>query len=166
MSLIGLKDSYRHSKNKYFRDWMLSIIIAGVVLALTGCGSTKSVKFKFISELEANNGHPLHILLRSVESSQFLTEDYNAVADLVHATPTDPGVIEAYTIFPGNKLKVKIKIGKEEKTPIAIYGFFSDPDQWKILLDQPLESKYKVMIEGNNMILKTGSNIPIIGRFF
>ena len=90
-----LEKKYSNFKISRFCNQILMI---AMILIITGC-STKSVKLEFKADPDTNNGQPLCILLRSVNTSQFLTEGYNDVAGIVYSTPVDPSIIDSYLIL-------------------------------------------------------------------
>lgn len=131
------------------------VLLAFAFLLGTGCGAKKPVmKFSVKADETSNNGQPVYMVVRTVNSSDFVSEDYQSVADLIMKNPPDQTVLLTQLILPDRK--TKFKIDKPDNRSLAVYCMFTDPDQWKVFLDKPLEKKYTFILENSNVTLKKG----------
>ena len=144
--------------NRYIRRWMRAlvsiIILVGVIACVSGCGKKQvpppQIKFTIKSKDDTNGGRPFYLTIRNVNANQFLTDTYQGVADMIFSDPPSPTVLAAQAIVPGEKQKIKVP--KPDQNDVGIYCFFTDPsDPWKILLQQPLADKYKIVLDLNKI---------------
>ena len=129
----------------------LLFLVAAAVLLSGGCSAkTPEVKFKIKSDKITNEGQPVYILIRTISGSEFVTDDYDSIAALFHSQPTDESILSTEFVIPGKTKKIIIK--KPDGKDIGVYGMFTNPQaQWKLLIQEPLEKKY-VIVLGNNDI--------------
>jgi len=122
-----------------------------MICFISGCGGMGSnVRLKFAADLNANNGKPFYIVIRKVTKTNFLVDSYNEVAGMVYSDPQDESLLAWQVMLPGQKKE--IKVGKPDNLSIGIYGLFTTPGQnWKVMLNSPLESKYKVDLQNNSL---------------
>lgn len=108
--------------------WLLVALIA------SGCGAphlTVNVR----SPAGTNQGRPLYMVVRTVDSKKYLSETYSDVAAKVVAP--DDSVIETAVVYPGGEKSLRVKIPKE--TSVAVSFLFTSPDgAWQALLDAPV----------------------------
>ena len=131
----------------------LMFILACMVMVTSGCSSkTPEVSFKIKSQRMANEGQPVYILVRTINGSEFVTDDYDSIAALFHAYPTDESILSTEFIIPG-KTK-KFTVTKPDGKDIGVYCMFTKPEaQWKLLLQKPLDKKYVIVLENNEVQL-------------
>lgn len=146
------------SSNIYTRTLMRVLIngifLASVISGVSGCGKKQvappQIKFTIKSKDNTNAGRPFYIAIRNVNANQFLTDTYQGVAEEIFSDPPSPSVLAAQAIVPGEKLKIKVP--KPDQNDVGIYCFFTDPsDPWKVLLQQPLADKYKIVLDMNRI---------------
>jgi hypothetical protein len=130
------------------------LFVAGLIAGVSGCGkkqiSPPKIKFTIKSQDDTNAGRPFYIAIRNVNANQFLTDTYQGVAEKIFSDPPSPSVLAAQAVVPGEKLKIKVL--KPDQNDVGIYCFFTDPsDPWKILLQQPLADKYKILLDVNKI---------------
>lgn len=131
------------------------VFIALALLLCTGCGAKKpTMKFSVKADETSNYGQPVYLVVRTVNSSDFVSQDYQSVADLIMQNPPDETVLLTQLILPDRK--TKFKIDKPDNRSLAVYCMFTDPDQWKVFLEKPLDKKYTFILENNNVSLKKG----------
>lgn len=108
--------------------WLLAALLA------SGCGSphlTVNVR----STAGTNQGRPLYMVVRTVDSKKYLSETYSDVAAKVVAP--DDSVIETAVVYPGGEKSLRMKI--PEETSVAVSFLFTAPDgAWQALLDAPV----------------------------
>lgn len=136
--------------------------LAGVLFAvvlmffLSGCSKKRppppQMFFHVQSDTVTNNGQLFYFVSRNITDKQFLTDDYQMVANMVFADPPEKTIIRSHVILPGTKQQLQIE--QPEENPLALYFFFTEPgDQWKRLLDQPLAKDYDIKIEKNTVTI-------------
>ncbi len=120
-----------------------------LLTCLSGCGASK-IKIVFDPASDSNYGQPVYVVVRKVTRKKFLVENYNTIADMVIADSKDEDILALKVLLPGEKTKIKIE--KPAESAIGIYGMFSSPENsWKILLNDPLEKKYKILLNADNI---------------
>ena len=139
---------------KRFLKILVFLLLAGFVTISSGCGTKIPViKFKVKSEASVNQGQPVFLLIRTINGPEFVTDDYQAIADMFNASPFNATVISSEFIIPGDTKKFKIK--KPDDKSIGIYCMFTKPDgQWKVLVQKPLEKNYTIYLENNELRIK------------
>lgn len=127
------------------------ILVALLVLLGAGCGAkAPTVQFKVKSDKVVNDGQPVYLLVRTIDGSEFVTDDYDAIAALFHAYPTDGSIVSTEFIIPG-KTK-KFVISKPDNKDLGVYCMFTKPEaQWKLLIQKPLNKKYVILLENNEI---------------
>ena len=127
------------------------LIIVGV---LCGCaGSKDSVKKEYITlyinpDSSVNSERPVYIVIRKANIKNFLAEEYDAIVDMVHAEPPDETLLAWRILLPGQQ--EKIEVVKPDKASIGVYVLFTNPgENWKMILEIPLESEYKINLKNN-----------------
>jgi hypothetical protein len=105
-----------------------------VALLASACGAphlTVNVR----SPAGTNQGRPLYMVVRTVDSKKYLSETYADVAAKVVAP--DDSVIETAVVYPGGEKSLRVKI--PEETSVAVSFLFTAPDgAWQALLDAPV----------------------------
>lgn len=122
-------------------------------LGLTGCGKKVPViKFKVKSNDSVNGGQPVYLLIRTINGPEFVTDDYQTIVDFFNESPMNNTVISTEFIIPGGTKKFTVK--KPDDSNIAVYCMFTNPEnQWKILIQKPLEKKYVIRLDNNALQL-------------
>jgi hypothetical protein len=121
--------------------------------SLHGCGGPKvipkeQVTFYIAPDSSVNDQRPVYIVFRKVNTKSFLTENYDAIADMVYADPPDESLLAWQVLMPGQNEKVLVT--KPEKLSIGVYVLFTQPgERWKMLLEKPLEPEYRITIKKN-----------------
>lgn len=88
-----------------------------------------------------NDSTPIHFLVREVDTQQYRTESYDAVAMLV--AQRDPGVLRAKVLYAKNKaISERMWIKTPGKKAVAVYFLFTRPQgPWKILFEPPFPTQ-------------------------
>jgi hypothetical protein len=108
--------------------WLLAALLAG------GCGPAH-LTVNVRSPAGINQGRPLYMVVRAVDSKKYLSETYSEVAAKVVAP--DDSVIETAVVYPGGERSLRVKIPDE--TSVAVSFLFTSPDgAWQALLDTPV----------------------------
>lgn len=128
------------------------VLMAGMFY---GCGKgtvkKEMITFQIMPDRTINDEQPVYILIRKVNKTEFLTENYNGIADTVFANPPDESVLARLMLLPGQN--EKISVTKPDKDDLGVYAFFARPgDQWKLLLEKPLKSAYKLNVKYNELM--------------
>ncbi|WP_035240853.1 hypothetical protein [Desulfobacter vibrioformis] len=125
------------------------LVMIMLLMAAFGCSSkVPTIKFKVTSEKITNEGQPVYLLIRTLKGSEFVTDDYDTIAALVHASPTDDSIVSTEFIIPGRTRK--LTVSKPDDKDLGVYCLFTKPDaQWKLLLQKPLKKKYVIRLENN-----------------
>jgi hypothetical protein len=120
----------------------------------SGCGTkTPVIKFKVKSNSSVNEGQPVYLLIRTINGPEFVTDDYQTIVDLFNASPFNDTVISNEFIIPGDTKKFVVT--KPDDKNLGVYCMFTKPDgQWKILIQKPLEKKYVIVLENNELKIK------------
>ena len=134
-----------------YRPAVLSILMAVLLLLSTGCSSkSPTVKFRVKSEKHTNEGQPVYLLVRTIDGSEFVTDDYDTIATLFHTIPTDASIVSKEFIIPGDTKK--FVISKPDNKDLGVYCMFTRPNaQWKLLIQKPLKKKYVLLLENNEV---------------
>ena len=126
-----------------------------VFLFLAGCSSPPEppppLTFYVDPGLEANDGHLVYMIVRSVNEKQFIDETYQMVASKVFPLTEDPTLLGVHPISPGEKREIEMT--GPAKGPVAVYFMFTDPGPfWKTLLNTPLSSSYGISLPSHNTV--------------
>lgn len=126
-----------------------TLVLLLIMGSLCGCAG-KGITFRIMPDESTNNGQPLYIVIREVNKKSFLIEDYEEIADLLHADPPDESLLAWHVVLPGKKEKIKVE--RPIKSDVGIYGMFTRPEEnWKIMLERPLRPKYEIIIRDNSL---------------
>lgn len=124
-------------------------VMIGLLGLLAGCG-IPMLQLTVTADGDVNQQRTFYMLVRTVDSKQYLTESYAAVAAQV-VTP-DASVL-ASAILP-SRTPVPLKIPITDAKPLAIYFLFTTPaGDWKTLLEPPLP-KHLMIALGPGRIAK------------
>jgi hypothetical protein len=108
----------------------------------------EQVTFHIAPNASVNNQRPVYIVFRKVNTKNFLTESYDNIADMVYADPPDESLLAWHILMPGQNEKVLVT--KPDKLSLGVYVLFTQPgEKWKMLLEKPLKSEYKISIQKN-----------------
>ena len=122
--------------------WLRAVGLA-LVLGAVGCGpSHLTVRVKAPSGV--NQGRPLHMVVRTVDAKQYLTEYYADVAKrVVHP---DDSVVRTLVVYPGTRAETRVKV--PEDASLAVSFLFTTPDgAWQVLLDAPVPGEVDIELE-------------------
>lgn len=144
----ALKRCHRWS-SKHAARFMQTLVMM-LLCTLVGVGCATSMRVQVQSSKDTNDGKPLYMLVRAVDSRALVSESYADASALVFTTKKDPSVKHVQAIMPGTEINVTIPT--PESSDIALYFFYTHPgDQWRIPLTQPLPSDIVVEL-GSNQI--------------
>src|SRR4051812_9486988 len=133
--------------------------VPGAALALlAGCASGH-INLSVKSPAGTNMDRPMYMLVRKVDSKQFLNESYPEAAARV-GFPDASVLMPPAVIYPGTIQNFEIPVPKDG--PVAIYFLFTAPDgNYQFLLTPPLPPSGEVELY-QNRILKdpTTSSVP------
>ncbi len=131
-------------------------IIILICMFCSGCGGKKipMVELSVTADKTSNNGQPVYLVVRTVNSTDFVSEDYQSVAGMIMRNPPAKTVLSTNFILPGKKKKIEFT--KPDNRSIAVYCMFTKPDQWKMFLQKPLKKKYKLILKKNSISFKKG----------
>ncbi len=121
--------------------------------SINGCGGAKAVPkeqvtFHIVPDASVNDQQPVYMVIRKVNKKNFLTENYDAIADMVYAEPPDESLLTWSILMPGKN--ETILVAKPDTLSIGVYVLFTQPgEKWKMLLEKPLGSEYKIDIKNN-----------------
>jgi hypothetical protein len=120
-----------------FIGWLFAALLAG------GCAPTHlTVNVK--SPPGANQGRPLYMVVRAVDSKQYMVETYADVAAKV--VNPDESVLQTTVVYPGTVKRVRVKLPPE--LPVAISFLFTTPDgAWQQLLDVPIPERVDLELQ-------------------
>lgn len=111
----------------------------------------EEITFFIESDLDANDGQPLGMMIREVTSKEFLTDGYDEIAGMAYTDPKDESLLDWRILLPGKSEEVKIV--KPSKSDIGIYCLFTQPgENWRIMLKNPFGSEYKIIVRKNNLV--------------
>ncbi len=137
-----------------------------LLVLLAGCSNTPDppppLAFYVNPSFEANDGHLVYMVVRSVNEKQFIDETYAMVAAKVFPLTEDPTLLGVHPIIPGEKKEIELT--GPAKGPVAVYFMFTDPGPfWKTLLQTPLDTKYGIELPSHNTV-KVGDAPNIFSR--
>jgi hypothetical protein len=142
-----------------FFSWHSARVFSIIVFVLVaggfyGCfGSKDAMKKEMITftinpDSSANDERPVYIVIRKADIKNFLADDYDAIVDMVQAEPQDESILAWRVLLPGQQ--EKIEVIKPDKLSLGVYVLFTSPgEKWKMMLEKPLESEYKINIKRN-----------------
>ena len=152
MNCFSGKDFQRNFLLKWSKRLTGSILILGILIGCNGC-FFKHITLTVRSNVDANKGQPVYLMVRSVTAKEFLTESYQDIANKLFVD-TDPSILAYQVILPGQKQKIKIE--EPGDTPLGVYCLFTQPgDQWKMMLPQPLHFRYQITLEEDRIVEKS-----------
>ncbi len=149
----------RHAEKNIVSRLEKRIIITIAILVIStfigGCGKKRipppQITFTIKSNEETNQGRLFYVAIRSVNSNQFLIETYQGAASMIYTDPPDPSILARRVILPGEKQKIKVV--KPDQNQVGLYFFFTDPgDPWRVMIEQPLDDKYKIALDKNRIV--------------
>ena len=127
---------------------MLLRWLVALTAMLLGACAPSHLNLSVRSPAGSNQGRPLYMLVRKVDSKQYASESYSEVASKV--VDPDESVLQREVIYPGTLRRVQVKLPAE--SPLAVYFLFTTPDgAWKMLLEPPVKSSLDIELEGNRM---------------
>jgi hypothetical protein len=117
--------------------WLFAVLLA------VGCAPTHfTVNVK--SPPGANQGRPLYMVIRAVDSKQYMVETYADVAAKV--VNPDDSVLQTTVVYPGTVKRIRVKLPPE--MPVAISFLFTTPDgAWQELLDVPVPERIDLELQ-------------------
>ena len=108
------------------------------------------MKFRVTSLPETNDGRAVHAVIKSVTPQEFLTDSYESMVDAAYSNPPADGVLRSFAIVPGQTKTISLE--KEPQKAIGVYFLFSEPgEQWKLLMPQPIRSKYNFKLDKDSV---------------
>ncbi|WP_052420317.1 hypothetical protein [Hyalangium minutum] len=123
-----------------------------VALLASGCASNH-ITVHVKPSAGTNQGRPMYMVVRTVDSKKYLSETYTDVVAKV-VTPDD-SVLETSVVYPGAEKSLKIKV--PEESAVAVSFLFTAPDgAWQALVDAPLPGS--VNFELLESRIKTSAN--------
>ncbi len=133
---------------------VLLVLLLVCTVGLMGCGKKVPViHFKVKSNNSVNGGQPVYLLIRTINGPEFVTDDYQTIVDFFNESPLNNTVISTDFIIPGGTKKITVK--KPDDRDIAVYCMFTNPeDQWKVLIQKPLEKKYVIRLDNNALLVE------------
>lgn len=127
------------------------LVVLVSLLWLIGTGaacSSDSLYLVVRSPADMNAGRPIRMLVRAVDSQQYVDESYTTVSDKV--VLKDDSVLHSAVVYPNVPLKAEIKWPSSKN--IAVYFFFTTPGQrWKTLLEMPLPHTADITLGRDNI---------------
>ncbi|HEX8701262.1 MAG TPA: hypothetical protein VF815_20725 [Myxococcaceae bacterium] len=121
--------------------WLFAALLA------SGCAPTHFT-VNVTSPPGANQGRPLYMVVRAVDSKQYMVETYADVAAKV-VNPDDM-VLQTTVVYPGTVKRVRVKMPPE--MPVAISFLFTTPDgAWQQLLDVPVPERIDLELQENRI---------------
>ena len=128
----------------------LAMVTSGCKLNLFGKKRSSRMTFRVTSLPETNDGRAVHAVIRAVTPQEFLTDSYERMADMAYSNPPADGVLRSFAIVPGRTKSVSLE--KEPEKAIGVYFLFSNPgEQWKLLMPQPVRSKYNLKLDKDSV---------------
>lgn len=130
------------------RAGSVGLVLAGALAAI-GC-QPGPVTIAVQSPADANQGRPLHMVVRTVDEGTFLADSYQDVAAKV--TAPDASVVASNVVFPGSTMKVEV--ARQDKSPLGVYFFFTSPQSssgWKTLVPLPLPGQVQIQLQGSSI---------------
>ncbi|WP_148037438.1 hypothetical protein ACGP04_04195 [Piscirickettsia salmonis] len=134
---------------KLKRILSLSIVFL-LALTITGCSlfATKQKKMHLtIDSAElSNNAKVFYVMVKPVDKNEFLTDSYDVLYNELFTSVA----LYRSVIKPGQTLTTDIPVTTSKD--FGIYFFFTNPtDRWKLLINQPIPSDYKIKLGVNGI---------------
>lgn len=145
-------------KKTFFNCFLITVILffsATMMQACSGPKHVKKVDFIFIADEKANEERSVYVVIRKINKKIFLDESYEDVTNTIYAEPRDQSLLASRILIPGKKEKLTLEIIKPDEVSIGVYGLFTNPGKnWKLFFEMPLESKYSIKVQENNLECK------------
>lgn len=120
------------------------VALACAALTLVGCGgSSKQARaskpapfhLEITAGKDTNQGGPLYVVVRKIDSAGFLAEDYDAIADGLFREPRDPAMLRKAIVRPGEVVALDADHDLADGEITGIYFLFSRPgDDWRLAI--------------------------------
>jgi len=129
-------------------------IIVAVILAvcLCACGPKKPSLAPLIMTIHikpdksANSGGIFWMVVKEVDENQFSNDTYEMIESIFLADERGPDVLGVCSVVPGEERQITVI--RPSYRPAGFYFLLTDPHEyWKVLLKQPVGSKYDLRIE-------------------
>ena len=134
-------------------QWKILIVVI-LAMCMTACGPKKipltplHVSVYIQPDPSANNGRVFWMVIKEVDENQFANDTYAMIESLFVADEWSPDVLGACYVVPGEKRQ--ITVSRPSYGHAGFYFLFTEPqDSWKVLLRQPVGSKYDLRIGKN-----------------
>jgi predicted component of type VI protein secretion system len=92
-----------------------------------------------------NQGTPFYAVIKSIDYSQFLLDDYQKIATEAMAGKDDPTKLNAVCFIPGETKMIEVE--NKDNKPVAVYFIFTHPgEEWKYLTDESEGHNVKILL--------------------
>ncbi|MEN6375650.1 MAG: hypothetical protein ABFD75_12855 [Smithella sp.] len=145
-------------KKTFINCFLIIVILSFFTTMMQACSGPKHVKkvdFILIADEKANEERSVYVVIRKINKKVFLDESYEDVTNTIYAEPRDQSLLASRILIPGKKEKLTLEIIKPDEVSIGVYGLFANPGKnWKLFFETPLESKYSIKVQENNLECK------------
>jgi hypothetical protein len=127
------------------------LLLSVLPLLLAAC-QPSTLQLRIKAPPGANQGRPLYMLVRKVDSKQYAVESYADVS--ARLFQGDPNVVHSEIIYPGTLRRLQLKAPADSS--LAVSFLFTAPDgNWQSFLNTPLPPSLDVeLLEGR---IQTGT---------
>lgn len=129
-----------------FVAWLrLSKATLPVCLLLVGCRPTE-LRFHLRSDVQANTGRPLVVLVRSIDGAGTFRKDrYSDIERLVIAP--DASVLHTLSLQPGLAKPQRFAIPYPSQGGIAVYALYAQiVSDWRVLFPSPVPDRIELLL--------------------
>ncbi len=145
-------------KKTIIKGFLIIVLLSFSTTMMQACSGPKHIKkvdFIFIADEKANEERSVYVVIRKINKKLFLDESYEDVTNTIYAEPRDQSLLASRILIPGKKEKLTLEIIKPDEVNIGVYGLFANPGKnWKLFFETPLESKYSIKVQENNLECK------------
>ena len=129
------------------------IIVAAILaVCLCACAPKKPSQAPLIMTIHikpdksANNGEIFWMVIKEVDDDQFSNDTYEMIESTFLAYERGPDVLGVCSVVPGEERQITVI--RPSYRPAGFYLLLTEPqDHWKVLLRQPIGSKYDLRVE-------------------
>lgn len=124
-----------------------------LLILLSGCWFNSEEKkpevvkttLQIRTDENTNLGTPFYAVIKSIDYSQFLLDDYQKIATEAMTGKDDPAKLNAVCFIPGETKMIEVE--NKDNKPVAVYFIFTHPgEEWKYLTDESEGRNVKILL--------------------
>ena len=114
---------------------MKRLLLSSLALVLCAACQPSTLQLRITAPPGTNQGRPLYMLVRKVDSKQYAAESYADVSARI--VQENPDLVYSEIIYPGTLRRLEVPVPKDAS--LAVSFLFTAPDgSWQSFLNTPL----------------------------